>query len=69
MELNYMKRREEPDTTILSAQDVQDMLYIGKNTLYRLLKDGEIKAFKINRIWKIPKESVDEYIIKNSGLI
>lgn len=64
-----MKRREEPDTTILSAQDVQDMLYIGKNTLYRLLKDGEIKAFKINRIWKIPKESVDEYIIKNSGLI
>ena len=69
MELNYMKRIEEPDTTILSAQDVQDMLYIGKNTLYRLLKDGEIKAFKINRIWKIPKESVDEYIIKNSGLI
>lgn len=64
-----MKHREEPDTTILSAQDVQDMLYIGKNTLYRLLKDGEIKAFKINRIWKIPKESVDEYIIKNSGLI
>ena len=64
-----MKHREEPDTTILSAQDVQDMLYIGKNTLYRLLKDGEIKAFKINRIWKIPKESVDEYIRKNSGLI
>ena len=64
-----MKHREEPDTTILSAQDVQDILYIGKNTLYRLLKDGEIKAFKINRVWKIPKESVDEYIIKNSGLI
>ena len=38
------------------------MLTIGKNTAYHLLKTNQIKAFKIGRIWKIPRESVAEYV-------
>lgn len=53
---------------MISLDDLCEMLTIGKNTAYTLLKTNQIKAFKIGRIWKIPRESVSNYVMKNSGL-
>ena len=47
---------------ILNLKDVMKLLDVGKNTLYRLLKSGDINAFKIGKVWKIPKSSVDDYV-------
>lgn len=47
---------------IMQFEEVMDYLNIGKNTLYGLLKSGELNAFKIGKVWKIPKKSVEEYI-------
>lgn len=47
---------------IMKFEEVMDYLDIGKNTLYSLLKSGEINAFKIGKVWKIPRKSVEEYI-------
>ncbi|WP_278319588.1 helix-turn-helix domain-containing protein [Hespellia stercorisuis] len=47
---------------MVSIDDLCEMLSIGKNTAYHLLKTQQIKSFKIGRIWKIPKESVINYI-------
>lgn len=49
---------------IMQFEEVMDYLNIGKNTLYGLLKSGELNAFKIGKVWKIPKKSVEEYINK-----
>ena len=49
---------------MISLDDLCEMLTIGKNTAYQLLRTKQIKAFKIGRIWKIPRESVSEYIQK-----
>ena len=43
-------------------EEMQEILCIGKNTAYKLLINQEVKAFKIGRLWKIPKSSVQEYI-------
>lgn len=48
---------------ILTVDDVMELLYIGKNTVYYLLQSGEIKAFRIGRTWKIPRDCLTEYII------
>lgn len=48
---------------LITLEELQEILCIGKNTAYRLLADHEIKAFKIGRLWKIPKSSVEEYIM------
>ena len=48
---------------MISLDDLCEMLTIGKNTAYELLRTKQIKAFKIGRIWKIPRESVSEYIL------
>ncbi len=45
-----------------------EMLAIGRNTAYSLLKAGAIKAFKIGRIWKIPRDAVSEYVMRSSRL-
>ena len=52
---------------ILTIEELMELLYIGKNTAYQLLKSGEIKAFKIGKVWKIPRESVNEYILRKTA--
>ena len=47
---------------IMLFEEVMEYLNVGKNTLYGLLKSREIHAFKIGKVWKIPRKSVDEYI-------
>ena len=47
---------------LITLEELQEILCIGKNTAYRLLINNEIKAFKIGRLWKIPRSSVLEYI-------
>lgn len=53
------------NSEILKFEEVMEYLNIGKSTLYRLLRNNEITSFKIGKVWKIPKQSVEEYV-KNS---
>ena len=48
---------------ILTVDDVMQMLYIGRNTVYNLLNSGELKGFRIGRTWKIPKDCLTDYIV------
>ena len=51
---------------ILTVKELCEILGIGKNTAYRLLKSGEIKSIRIGKVYKIPKESLIKYIISKS---
>ena len=50
------------DYEVMTAYEAMDYLGIGENTLYRLLKSGDLGAFRIGRIWKIPRKELDKYI-------
>ena len=47
---------------IMTISDLREVLNIGSNAAYRLLKQEEISAFRIGRTWKIPKQSVIRFI-------
>lgn len=47
---------------LLTVDELCEVLMIGKNLAYELLTSGKIKCFKINRMWRIPRSSVYEYI-------
>ena len=49
---------------IMKFEEVMEYLNIGKSTLYKLLRNGEITSFKIGKVWKIPRQSVEDYIKK-----
>ncbi|MCD8151350.1 MAG: helix-turn-helix domain-containing protein [Clostridiales bacterium] len=53
---------------IMTVFDVAEALGIGKNRIYELMEAGELKAFRIGRIWKIPKRSVETYILEKANL-
>lgn len=53
---------------ILTIPEVADILKIGISHAYKLVRSGEIKAFKSGKDWKISKQALIEYIIQQSNL-
>lgn len=47
---------------ILTREEVMDILKIGRSTFYKLLQTGELKGFKEGNRYKVPAESIEEYI-------
>ena len=58
---NYNKMfKDYPD--VVSAKDVAEMVGIGLKKAYRLLRTGEIRAFRCGNTFKAAKIEVIEYI-------
>lgn len=58
----------EQYSDIVTVEDFCEMLSIGRNTAYQLLSSQQVKAFRYNRVWKIPKQAIIDYILKESKL-
>jgi len=57
---------EYNDDTIITVEELMDILKIGKNAAYQLLNNGKIPAFRIGRVWKIPRNSLDDFILSSA---
>ena len=53
---------------LLNIEEACEIMHMSRNTLYELLRNKDIKAFQVNRIWKIPREAIEEYCRRQSGL-
>ena len=51
---------EYPD--VLTPEDVMEFLSIGRNTVYNILKTGELPSIKIGKQYRIPKRYVLQYL-------
>lgn len=58
----------EEYSDILSAEEAAEALKIGENAIYKLLNEGKLNAYKNGRTWRIPKESLKEYVLKSAKL-
>ena len=47
---------------IMTFRECCALLKVGKNTMLDLLHTNKIEGFRIGNRWKIPKESVVEFI-------
>lgn len=50
---------------VLTPYDIMSTLNIGRNSAYRLLASGELKAFRIGRSWRISAEELEKYVFQN----
>lgn len=55
-----MKLKDYPD--VCTVKDVAEILNIGINSAYELVKNGSIRSKKIGRIYRIPKTYIWEYL-------
>lgn len=49
---------------ILTVEDICELLFVGRNRVYELLNDGSLKGFRVGRTWRIPKKSLETYIVQ-----
>lgn len=52
---------------VVSVEDVQAMLRIGRNAAYGLLKSGAISTVRVGKKYIIPKTSIINFLSLNDG--
>ena len=47
---------------VLTLEEAAQYLKVAKPTLYRLLEDGKIPAFKVGNQWRFTRELIDKWL-------
>ena len=47
---------------IITVDELCEMLHIGRNLAYRMLKNRDVTSVRIGRVHRIPKANVIQYI-------
>ena len=63
--IEILNKKLEKEDFFLSIKKVSEILYVSKKTILNKIKAGEIKYIKVGKLYKIPKESIIEYVEKN----
>lgn len=58
--------RQSQSNTLISIDELCSELCMSRNSIYQLLSDGRLHGFKVGRVWKVPRESLDEFIHRNT---
>ena len=51
-------------TGVLTLEEVADFLHVHPSTVYRLLKNRRIPAFKVGSDWRFNQESIEQWVKK-----
>ena len=54
------------DIKIYTLEDVMDILKVTKRTLYNYIKNGDLKAVKIGKYWKVSEEALRDFTEKGT---
>ncbi len=58
--MNVRHFNDLPD--ILTPEEVKEFFKIGRNTVYRMLKEGEIPSVRIGKLYRVPKMMLAEML-------
>ena len=61
-EVDAASKEAVPEKKTYRVEDIQIILDIGRGTAYKLLEQNEFRWFKIGGIYRISKESFDEWL-------
>jgi excisionase family DNA binding protein len=53
---------------LLTLEQVAEYLNVDKFTVYRLLSDKELPAFKVGNQWRFKRKMIEHWLMKNSNL-
>ncbi len=50
---------------VLKVKDLEPLLSVSHNTAYALVRSGQIHSVRIGRTYRIPREAVADYLLKD----
>lgn len=53
---------------VLTREEAQQMLKVSRNTMFALLRSGEIKARKVGTDWRVMRSTILAYMQDAEGL-
>lgn len=53
---------DEMDKKLLTPAQVAERLQVTERTVYKWLTDGELRAAKLGRVWRISEEQLKQFI-------
>ena len=69
MDINNLTIQSKPSSENLcyTVQDLQDILGVGRKSVYSLLKRNEFRWIRVGAVYRIPKKSFDEWLESGSS--
>jgi excisionase family DNA binding protein len=64
LQMDELKMPEQ----LLTLEQVAEYLNVDKFTVYRLLSDKELPAFKVGNQWRFKRKLIENWLIKNSNV-
>ena len=66
--INTRRTREETemDKKMLKPTEVAESLNVARSTVNRLIRNGDIKAIRVGRVYRIPAEELEKYLAKET---
>jgi len=52
---------------LLTLEEVAEYLNVDKFTVYRLLSDKDLPAFKVGNQWRFKRKMIENWLAKNSN--
>lgn len=50
------------DICVYTVQDVAEILKVSTKTVYKLLKEGDLKSIKVRGQFRVPSSALDNYL-------
>ncbi len=69
MDINNLTIQPKPSSgnRCYTVQDLQDILGVGRKSVYSLLKRNEFRWIRIGAVYRIPKSCFDEWLASGNS--
>ena len=59
----------QPEAKVITVNELAVCLHVHRSTLYRLLKKGQLPAFKIGSDWRFNVEAIDRWRMQQQAAL
>ena len=56
---------EEIENEYLTVYEVMNLLYIGRSSAYKLLRSGQLPAFRVGKLWRVSRDELTKFLQKH----
>ena len=63
----YYDGTDEIENEVLLPREVMNYLVCGQSTFYKLVRSGELKAFRVGKQWRVTRENLVAFSTVKTG--
>ena len=54
------------ESRLLRVREVAEVLAVSNMTVYRLIRDGHLAAFRVGHSWRVPEANLQQYLARGA---